>query len=89
MKFSFRTNAIKIDIIKNILVALLVVKKLPVLLIGNISDKNKKINGVIMWLFAKDEIVKYFLINVIYKIFIKIDDIIIKPNNPVSVIISK
>ena len=64
-------------------------KKLPVLLIGNISDKNKKINGVIMWLFAKDEIVKYFLINVIYKIIIKIYDTIIKPNNPVSVKISK
>ena len=48
-------------IIKKKYVALLVVKKLPVLLIGKISTKNKNIKGVIKWLYLKAEFEKYFL----------------------------
>ena len=88
-KFSFLASAIITPIIKNINVALAVVKKLPVLLIGNISIKNKNIKGVIMWLFFNLEAVKYFLKNEIYKVMKKIEAIIKKPITPVSVKISK
>ena len=76
-------------IIKKRYVALLVVKKLPVLLMGKISTKNKNIKGVIKWLYLKAEFEKYFLKKEIYNMIKKIEYKIIKPNNPVSVSISK
>ena len=88
-KFSFLAKAIITPIIKNIKVALAVVKKLPVLLIGNISIKNKNKKGVIIWLFFNLESVKYFLKKEIYKVIKKIEVIIKKPKTPVSVKISK
>ena len=88
-KFSFLARAIITAIIKNINVALVVVKKLPVLLIGNISIKSKNIKGVIIWLFFNLESVKYFLKKEIYKIIKKIVHIIKKPKIPVSVNISR
>ena len=81
--------AIITEIIRKIKVALAVVKKLPVLLIGKISIKNKNINGVIIWLYFNFELVKYFLKKEMYKIIRKIDVIIKKPKIPVSVNISK
>ena len=46
----FSNKPIKIANMRNKYVALPVVKKLPVLLIGKISMKNKKINGIIVLL---------------------------------------
>ena len=45
--------------------ALPVEKKLPVLLSGNISAKNRNIKGVIKWKLFKCEFLKYFVINVL------------------------
>ena len=88
-KFSFLDKAIITAIIKNINVAFPVVKKLPVLFIGNISTKNKNIKGVMVWLYFNLESVKYFLKKEIYKVMRKIEEIIKKPTIPVSVKISK
>ena len=88
-KFSFLAKATITAIIKNINVAFAVVKKLPVLLIGNISVKNKNIKGVIIWLYFNFDSVKYFLKKEIYKIIRKIEIIIKKPKIPVSANISK
>ena len=88
-KFSFLAKATVTAITKNINVAFVVVKKLPVLLIGNISIKNKNIKGVIIWLYFNFDSVKYFLKKEIYKIIRKIEVIIKKPKIPVSVNISK
>ena len=65
------------------------VKKLPVLFIGNISIINKNIKGIIILLYFKFEFKKYFLKKVIYKVIEKIKTINTKPTNPVSVKISK
>ena len=62
LKFSFLAKATVTAITKNINVAFVVVKKLPVLLIGNTSVKNKTIKGVIIWLCFNFELVKYFAI---------------------------
>ena len=53
IKLSFLIKAMRIDIIKIKYVVFPVVKKLPVLLMGNISAKNKKINGTIKLLFSR------------------------------------
>tara|TARA_Y100001935_G_C16883100_1_gene303492 strand:+ start:268 stop:477 length:210 start_codon:yes stop_codon:yes gene_type:complete len=66
-----------------------VVKKLPVLLIGNISAINKKIKAIIILLSFNFDFMKYFLKNVRYKIIMKIVDTRKKPMTPVSVSISK
>ena len=69
--------------------ALPVVKKLPVLLIGKISTMNRKIKGIIILFFASEELVKYLLYNVMYVNKININKIFKKPAKPVSVKISK
>ena len=46
-------NAIVIAITKNMYVAFPVVKKLPVVLIGKTSSKNKNIKGIIISCFSK------------------------------------
>ena len=80
---------IRIGKIKNINVAFPVVKKLPVLLIGNSSEKKVKIKGTTIILFFRLDSKKYFLIkdkkNTLNNIKLKIT----KPKIPVSVRISK
>ena len=80
---------IRIGKIKNINVAFPVVKKLPVLLIGNNSEKKVKIKGTTIILFFRLDSKKYFLIkdkkNTLNNIKLKIT----KPKIPVSVRISK
>ena len=62
MNFSLFTNPTKIAIIRNKYDAFPVVKKLPVLLRGNISAMNKNIKGTIRLLLINDEdFSKYFL----------------------------
>jgi hypothetical protein len=51
--------------------------------------KNKKMNGTTIIFFCSREDEKYFLKREIYKIIKKIQLTIKKPNNPVSVKISK
>ena len=70
-------------------VALNVEKKLPVFFKGNISAKNKNINGTIIKLSLNFTFVKYFFTKVL-QIIIKNNMIkIIKPNIPNSESISK
>ena len=80
---------IRIGKIKNINVAFPVVKKLPVLLIGNSSEKKVKIKGTTIILFFRLDSKKYFLIkdkkNTLNSIKLKTT----KPKIPVSVRISK
>ena len=62
MNFSLRTKPINMAIIMKINVELPVVKKLPVLLKGNISTIKRNIKGIIiLFSFKKDDLVKYFL----------------------------
>ena len=62
MSFSLRTKPINTAIIIKMNVEFPVVKKLPVLLIGNISTIKRKMKGIIILLsFKKDDFVKYFL----------------------------
>ena len=60
-EISLLTKPNKIPIIKNKYVEFPVVKKLPVLLMGKISTKNKNIKGITKLLFFNSELVKYFL----------------------------
>ena len=89
IELSFLINPIKIPIKINKYVVFPVVKKLPVLLIGNISTKNKKINGIINLFWFNIDLAKYFLIKVKYIINEKIIKTIEKPTIQVSVKISK
>ena len=62
MSFSLRTKPINTAIIIKMNVEFPVVKKLPVLLMGNISTIKRKMKGIIILLsFKKDDFVKYFL----------------------------
>ena len=62
MSFSLRTKPINTAIIIKMNVEFPVVKKLPVLLIGNISTIKRKMKGIIILLsFKNDDFVKYFL----------------------------
>tara|TARA_B100001059_G_C17736415_1_gene529118 strand:+ start:546 stop:758 length:213 start_codon:yes stop_codon:yes gene_type:complete len=70
-------------------VALPVVKKLPVLLIGKISVRKRNINGTIVLLFSEYDFKKYFLKIDKYKVIVKISKVIENPINPVSVKISR
>ena len=56
MRLFFLSSAISIPIIKNKYVVFPVVKKLPVLLTGNISTINKNIKEVIKWLSFRGEL---------------------------------
>ena len=78
-EFSFWINPTNTAINKKIYDAFPVVKKLPVLFKGKISEKNKNINGVIIILSFKGDLKKYFFIKLKYKIIIKIDNINKKP----------
>tara|TARA_A100000164_G_C21534773_1_gene597678 strand:+ start:292 stop:570 length:279 start_codon:yes stop_codon:yes gene_type:complete len=89
IKLSLLINPIIIPIIKNRYVEFPVVKKLPVLLMGKTSAINKKIKGIIIMFLFKDDIWKYFLINVKYKTLKKIITTNTNPITPVSVNISK
>ena len=90
MSFSLRTKPINIAIIIKMNVEFPVVKKLPVLLMGNISTIKRKMKGITILLsFKKDDFVKYFLKRVRLIIKAKIDIDIKKPIIPVSVNISK
>ena len=87
-KSLFLDKATVIASVKKINVALLVVKKLPVLFIGNTSTKKRNMNGIIILLNFRSE-KKYFFIKEIYKAFENIINRIKNPIKPKSVNISK